>query len=199
MEISRITVFNAVTNSELTELVPVFTIRPAFPTSIKKVNTSFKNVWRTWGPALPMLLADLMIFRALRRPTAPASLKKKPVGRQRNLGLTWTRVQDSRHQDIPAPVEKDKSAPHFLSNKRDSEFLKFVGPIGPRGRKIMRSANNIGNAGPHVRQTFLNDVFTFLGLFSRKYHLAHQNVYSNIFIFITVANNIYQKQIKYHV
>jgi hypothetical protein len=102
------------------------------------------------------------VYRALRRPTAPASLKKKPVGRQRNLGLTWTRVQDSRHQDIPAPVEKDKSAPHFLSNKRDSEFLKFVGPIGPRGRKIMRSANNIGNAGPHVRQTFLNDVFTFL-------------------------------------
>jgi hypothetical protein len=113
-------------------------------------------------------------------------------------------------------VEKDKSAPHFLSNKRDSEFLKFVGPIGPRGQKIMRSANNISNAGPHVRQTFLNDVFTFLievgnagrivfillifwGLFSRKYHLVHQNVYSNIFIFITVANNIYQKQIKYHV
>jgi ABC-type enterochelin transport system substrate-binding protein len=26
----------------------------------------------------------------------------------------------------------------------------------------MRSANNVGNAGPHVRQTFLNDVFTFL-------------------------------------
>jgi hypothetical protein len=26
----------------------------------------------------------------------------------------------------------------------------------------MRSANNGGNAGPHVRQTFLNDVFTFL-------------------------------------
>jgi hypothetical protein len=43
-----------------------------------------------------------------------------------------------------------------------TEFLKFVGPIGPRGQKIMRSANNIGNAGPHVRQTFLNDVFTFL-------------------------------------
>jgi hypothetical protein len=39
-------VFNAVTNSELTELVPVFTIQPAFPTSVKKVNTSFKNVWR---------------------------------------------------------------------------------------------------------------------------------------------------------
>jgi hypothetical protein len=55
-------VFNAVTNSEFTELVPVFTIRPAFPTSVKKVNTSFKNVWQTWGPALPTLLADLMIF-----------------------------------------------------------------------------------------------------------------------------------------
>ena len=36
-------VFNAVTNSELTEFVPVFTTRPAFPTSVKKVNT-FKNV-----------------------------------------------------------------------------------------------------------------------------------------------------------
>ena len=55
-------IFNAVTNSELTELVPVFTIRPAFPTSVKKVNTSFKNVWRTWEPALPTLLADIMIF-----------------------------------------------------------------------------------------------------------------------------------------
>jgi hypothetical protein len=42
------------------------------------------------------------------------------------------------------------------------EFLKFVGPIGPRGQKIMRSANNVGNASPHVHQTFLNDVFTFL-------------------------------------
>jgi hypothetical protein len=26
----------------------------------------------------------------------------------------------------------------------------------------MRFANNVGNPGPHVRQTFLNDVFTFL-------------------------------------
>jgi hypothetical protein len=40
-----------------------------------------------------------------------------------------------------------------------AEFLKF---IGPRGQKIMRSTNNVGNAGPHVCQTFLNDVFTFL-------------------------------------
>ena len=58
-------VFSVVTNSELTELFPVFTIRPAFPTSVKKVNTSFKNVWRTGVPALPTLLADLMIFYPL--------------------------------------------------------------------------------------------------------------------------------------
>ena len=38
--------------------------------------------------------------------------------------------------------------------KNIPEFLKFVGLIGPRGQKIMRSANNVGNAGPHVRQTF---------------------------------------------
>jgi hypothetical protein len=67
-------VFNAVTNSELTELVPVFTIRPAFPTSVQKVNTSFKNVWRTWGRALRTLLADLMIFCPL-GPTGPTNLK----------------------------------------------------------------------------------------------------------------------------
>jgi hypothetical protein len=42
------------------------------------------------------------------------------------------------------------------------EFLKFVVPIGPRGQKIMKSANNVGNAGLHVHRTFLNDVLTFL-------------------------------------
>ena len=49
--------------------------------------------------------------------------------------------------------------PVVWSSITKAEFLKF---IGPRGQKIMRSANNVGNAGPHVRQTFLNDVFTFL-------------------------------------
>ena len=67
-------VFNAVANSELTELVPVFTIRPAFPTYVKKVNTSFKNVWLTWRPALSMLLADLMIFCPL-CPIGPTNFK----------------------------------------------------------------------------------------------------------------------------
>ena len=67
-------VFNAFANSELTELVPVFTIRPPFQTSVKKVNTSFKNVWWTWGPALPTLLADLMIFCPL-GPIGPTNFK----------------------------------------------------------------------------------------------------------------------------
>jgi hypothetical protein len=58
-------VFNAVMNSELTELVPVFTIRPAFPTSVKKVNTSFKNVWRTWGPVTRIILRQLSLDEGL--------------------------------------------------------------------------------------------------------------------------------------
>jgi hypothetical protein len=55
-------------------------------------------------------------------------------------------------------------SPVFGFRSITSEFFKFV---GPRGQKIMRSANNVGN--------------------------------SNIFIFMTVTNNIYQKQIKDHV
>jgi hypothetical protein len=49
--------------------------------------------------------------------------------------------------------------PFSIKLKQYAEFLKF---IGPKGQKIMRAANNVGNAVPHVRQTFLNDVFTFL-------------------------------------
>jgi hypothetical protein len=71
-------VFNTVMNSELTEIVPVFTIRPAFPTSVKKVNTSFKNVWHTWGLALPTLLADLMIFCPL-GPIGPTNFKNSAI------------------------------------------------------------------------------------------------------------------------
>ena len=71
-------VFNAVTNSKLTELVPGFTIRPVLPTSVKKVNTSFKNVWWTWGPALPTLLVDLMIF-CLLGPIGPTNFKNSDV------------------------------------------------------------------------------------------------------------------------
>jgi hypothetical protein len=65
----------------------------------------------------------------------------------------------------------------------------------------MRPANNVGNAGPHVRQTFLNDVLTFLtevgsaglGGFSFEKIILRITIYSNIYIFMTVTNNIYQK------
>jgi hypothetical protein len=59
----------------------------------------------------------------------------------------------------------------------------------------MRSANNVGNAGPHVCQTFLNDVFTdtnqgcrvffilliFGGLFTLKDHLTHHNIFKYVY------------------
>ena len=82
-------VFNAVTNSELTELVPVFTIRPVFPTSVKKVNTSFKNVWRTSGPVLPTVLADLMIFYPL-GPIGPTNFKNADVTKNRNVYFVYS-------------------------------------------------------------------------------------------------------------
>ena len=41
-----------------------------------KKYTSFKNVWQTWGPALPTLLADLMIFCHLGPMYFKNSLKK---------------------------------------------------------------------------------------------------------------------------
>ena len=65
------------------------------------------------------------------------------------------------------------------------EFLKFV---GPRGQKIMRSASNVSNAGPHVRQTFLNDAFTFLTEVRNAGHIVNTGtrlVYSE---FVTALN-----------
>jgi hypothetical protein len=86
-------VFNAVTNSELTEPVPVFTIRPAFPTSVKKVNTSFKNVFLHAS----FYHAESVCFKSV--------------------------IQSGRSL--------------FLSKIKIPEFLKFVGPIGPGGQKII--------------------------------------------------------------
>jgi hypothetical protein len=68
------------------------------------------------------------------------------------------------------------------------EFLKIVGPIGPRGQKIMRSANNAGNAGPHVRQTFLNDVFTFLAEVGNAGSIVNTGVSSVNSEFVTALN-----------
>ena len=67
---------------------------------------------------------------------------------------------DMKQTDSSIIIVRNVCVLTLMSSIHDcSEFLKF---IGPRGQKIMRSANNDGNAGPHVRQTFLNDVFTFL-------------------------------------
>jgi hypothetical protein len=110
---------------------------------------------------------------------------------------------------------------NFISTGR---CLKIGRPVTIQN-KPMRSANNVGNAGPHVHQTFLNDVFTFLkfegipswiwllffgawfqlfglfwmvtglpifrqcffillifwGLFTRKDHLTHHNIFKYIY------------------
>ena len=61
-----------------------------------------------------------------------------------------------------------------------SEFLKFV---GSRGQKIMRSANNVGNPGPCVRQTFLNDVFIFFsGSRKRRSYCKYRNKFGQLWI-----------------
>ena len=51
----------------------------------------------------------------------------------------------------------------------------------------MRSANNVGNAGPHVRQTYLNDVFTFFNG-SQKHRLCC--TYRNKFSQLGIRNRI---------
>ena len=68
--------------------------------------------------------------------------------------------------------------------------MKFVGPIVPRVQKIMRSANNIGNAGPHVRQTFLNDVFTFLIEVGNAGRIVNTGTSSVNSEFVTALNTV---------
>ena len=80
---------------------------------------------------------------------------------------------------------------HDMSTLALAEFLKFVGPIRPRGQKIMRSANNVGNAGPHVRQTFLNDVFTFLTEVGNAGHIVNTGTSSVNSEFVTALNTRY--------
>ena len=66
-----------------------------------------------------------------------------------------------------------------------ADFLKF---IGPRGQKIMRFANNVGNAGPHIRQTFLNDVFTFLTEVGNACRIVNTGTSSVNSEFVTALN-----------
>ena len=49
----------------------------------------------------------------------------------------------------------------------------------------MRSANNVVNAGPHVRPTFLNDVFTFLTEVGNAGHVVNTGTSSVNSEFVT--------------
>ena len=66
-----------------------------------------------------------------------------------------------------------------------TEFLKF---IGPKGQKIIWSANNVGNADPHVRQAFLNDVFTFLTEVGNEGRIVNTGTSSVNLEFVTALN-----------
>jgi hypothetical protein len=47
----------------------------------------------------------------------------------------------------------------------------------------MRSANNVGNPGPCVRQTFLNDVFIFFnGSRKRRSYCKYRNKFGQLWI-----------------
>ena len=54
----------------------------------------------------------------------------------------------------------------------------------------MRSANNVVNAGPHVRQTFLNDVFTFLIEVGNAGRIVNTGTSSVNSEFVTALNTV---------
>jgi ABC-type enterochelin transport system substrate-binding protein len=64
------------------------------------------------------------------------------------------------------------------------------------GVKIMRSANNVGNAGPHVRQTFLNDVFTFLTQVGSAGRIVNTGTSSVNSEFVTAAKYLFTGSLK---
>ena len=146
-------VFNAVTNSELTKLVPVFTIRPSFPTSIKKVNTSFKNVWRTWGPALLTLLVDLMIFF----PLGPIGLTNF-----KNSVMTYTYISNW----------VDTTCTHFWDNS--SNIIKTKQLLLTSNYKTCTkiiSVNEVPTFPMHI-VTFNIFAWSLIIIFYVLYHLA---------------------------
>jgi hypothetical protein len=74
---------------------------------------------------------------------------------------------------------------------RDITEIEFLKLVGHRGQKIMRSANNVGNAGPLVRQTFLNDVFTFLMEVGNAGRIVNTGTSSVNSEFVTALNTWY--------
>jgi hypothetical protein len=62
---------------------------------------------------------------------------------------------------------------------------------------LNRNGFGEGNDTNQGRRVFLFHIF--FGGFSHEKIIIRITIYSNIFIFMTVTNTIYQKQIKYHV
>jgi hypothetical protein len=81
---------------------------------------------------------------------------------------------------------------HSKRSSYTSQYIQIS--IGPRGQKIMRSTNNVGNAGPHVCQTFLNDqcVYFFNGSRKRRSHCKYRNKFGQF----GIRNRIESRPIK---
>ena len=77
--------------------------------------------------------------------------------------------------------------PHFY----DRHINKIINKI------LNRNGFGEGNDTNQGRRVFL--ILLIFGGFSLEKIILRITIYSNIFIFMTVTNNIYQKQIKYHV
>jgi hypothetical protein len=69
-----------------------------------------------------------------------------------------------------------------------------VGPIGPTNFKnsgifiLDKNNERVGNAGPHVSQTFLNDVFTFLTEVGNAGRIVNTGTSSVNLEFVTALN-----------
>ena len=68
---------------------------------------------------------------------------------------------------------------------------------GTVNKILNRNGFGKGNDTNQGRRVFL--FYEFFGGFSLEKIILRITIYSNIFIFMTVTNNIYQKQIKYQV
>jgi hypothetical protein len=77
-------------------------------------------------------------------------------------------------------------------------FLKHYEGAQPGKRKTASATQAENVREKHEKEGFPERKFN-QGGFSLEKIILRITIYSNIFIFMTVTNNIYQKQIKYHV
>ena len=122
------------------------TYAPNAPAKKTKYFVKFQNAWKSefkWCQASSKGPVFSVLRYTIQQSVTSTNLIQMWWKQQRRLvPPTWTSVP------VPSRLMLNQS---FWNTS-----------IGPRGQKIMRSANNVGNAGPHVRQTFLNNVFTYL-------------------------------------